>query len=40
VANAERGTRRQRPPIDEGAPANSVLDAETVRRLLDGSVEP
>src|SRR5438105_6903540 len=28
VANAERGTRRQRPPIDEGAPANPVLDAE------------
>jgi len=40
VMGAERGRRRQRPGIDEGAPSNPVLDAETARRLLGGADEP
>ncbi|TMF16129.1 MAG: hypothetical protein E6I33_04815 [Chloroflexi bacterium] len=40
VVGAERGRRRQRPGIDEGAPPNPVLDAATARRLLGGGDEP
>ena len=34
--SADRSSRRARAPIDEGPPANPVLDSETARRLLDG----
>ena len=40
VIGAERGRRRQRPGIDEGAPSNPVLDSATARRLLGGADEP
>ena len=33
---ANRSTRRPRAPIDEGPPANPVIDPEVARRLLGG----
>lgn len=32
----QRSRRRERAPVDEGPPANPVIDAETARRLLEG----
>lgn len=34
--SAERASRRAKAPVDEGPPANPVLDPETARRLLSG----
>lgn len=34
--SANRSSRRARAPVDEGPPANPVLDPETARRLLGG----
>jgi hypothetical protein len=35
-ASGGRSKRRPRAPLDEGPPANPVIDAEIARRLLNG----